>query len=158
MLMKFNAKKCKVVHVGRNNPRHSYNMNGEKLDSDDAETDVGITITHNLKPSVQCQKASLTALGVLGQVSRSFHFRDKITFLSIYKTYVRPHLEFATPAWSPWLERDIEILEKVQRRFVRMVSGLTGTTYEEKLSELNILSLRNRRHYLDLVETFNINL
>ena len=68
--------------------------------------------------------------------------------------YVRPHLEFASPAWSPWLESDINVLENVQKRFVRMVSGLHSTTYEDKLKELDILSLKDRRVYFDLVETF----
>ena len=68
--------------------------------------------------------------------------------------YVRPHLEFASPAWSPWLEGDINILENVQKRFVKMVSGLQGRTYGERLRELGILSLKSRRVYFDLLETF----
>ena len=68
--------------------------------------------------------------------------------------YVRPHLEFAAPAWSPWLESDINVLENVQKRFVRMVSGLHSTTYEDKLKELGILTLKDRRVYFDLIETF----
>ena len=68
--------------------------------------------------------------------------------------YVRPHLEFASPVWSPWLEGDIQVLENVQKRFVKMISGLTSNTYNDKLRELGILSLMNRRKYFDLVETF----
>ena len=68
--------------------------------------------------------------------------------------YVCPHLEFAFSAWSPWLEGDIALIENVQKRFVKMVSGLKNTTYEERLKELGILSLRDRRLYFDLVETF----
>ncbi len=48
---------------------------------------------------------------------------------------MRPHLEFASPAWSPWLEADKEVLEKVQKRAVNMISGLKAKTYEEKLRE-----------------------
>ena len=69
---------------------------------------------------------------------------------------MRPHLEFAVPAWSPWTQGDREVLEKVQRRAVRMVSGLRGTTYEEKLAEIGILTLEERRLQYDLVHTFKI--
>jgi hypothetical protein len=49
---------------------------------------------------------------------------------------VRPQLEFASPAWSPWLGADKEVLEKVQKRAVNMISGLKAKTYEEKLRKL----------------------
>jgi hypothetical protein len=79
-----------------------------------------------LKQSAQCKKAARTAQTVLSQISRAFHFRDRHVFLRLYVQYVqvRPHLEFASPAWSPWLEADKELLEKIQRRAVNMVWGL----------------------------------
>ena len=104
-------------------------------------------IASNLKPSAHCLKASNTAQQVLSQVSRSFHFRDRSKFVKIYKLYVRPHVEFAAPAWSPWLEGDIQIVENVQKRFTRMVSGLKGSTYKERLQELGLLSLKSKRLY-----------
>jgi|LakMenEpi03Aug12_release.lakeMendotaPanAssembly.Ray.scaffolds.fasta_scaffold178922_2 hypothetical protein len=55
-------------------------------------------------------------------------------FIRLYVQYVRPHIEFAVPAWSPWLEADKEVLEKVQRRAVQMVSGLKAHTYEKVLT------------------------
>jgi hypothetical protein len=80
-----------------------------------------------LKPAKQCAKAAATARAVLGQITRAFHFRDKCTFVKLYKTYVRPHLEFCTPAWSPWTQTDIDCIEKVQMKMVSMVSGLQVT-------------------------------
>ena len=68
----------------------------------------------------------------------------------MYKQYVRPHLEFAAPAWAPWQEADKACLEDVQKRAVRMVSGLQGQTYEERISELGLLSLEERRHQTDM--------
>ena len=58
---------------------------------------------------------------------------------------MRPHLEFCTAAWSPWTEADSNCLEFVQKRAVRMISGLIGKTYTEKLIELKLLSLEERR-------------
>jgi hypothetical protein len=99
--MEFNAEKCKVMHVGRSNPRFQYTMGGVVLGETEEEKDVGVTVHHSLKPSRQCMKAAQTARGVLGQVTRAFHFRDRHVFIQLYKQYVRPHLEFAAPAWSP---------------------------------------------------------
>ena len=152
--MSFNAKKCKVLHFGHNNVMHSYDMEGVPLAADIVETDIGVDICTSLKPSKHCQRAARTAHQVLGQVTRSFHYRDKYVLPKIYKCYVRPHLEFACPVWAPWLTQDIDLLENVQKRFVRMVSGLTGITYEEKLQELGMMSLKDRRKYFDLIETF----
>ena len=83
-------------------------------------------------------------------------YRDRRTFLNLYKQFVRCHLEFAVPAWSPWLVQDIEVLEKVQRRAVNMVVGLNSRTYEDKLSELKLTSLSERRKKFDLLQTYKI--
>jgi predicted YcjX-like family ATPase len=85
-------------------------------------------------------------MGVLKQITRCFHYGDKNVFLRLYTQYVRPHLEFATTAWSPWLTADKEKLEKVQEKAVKMISGLKGTRYEETCKELGIETLERRRN------------
>ena len=77
-------------------------------------------------------------------------------FLRLYKQYVRPHLEFAVPAWSPWTVTDSECLERVQIKAVKMVSGLRGKTYDERLEELNLPTLAARREEFDMVQTYKI--
>ena len=77
-------------------------------------------------------------------------------FIRLYVQYVRPHIEFAVPAWSPWLEADKEVLEKVQRRAVQMVSGLKAHTYEDRLKELGLTTLEERRHQADMAQTYKI--
>ena len=94
-----------------------------------------------LKPSLHCQKTARTATQVLWQVTQSLHYRDKYTFDKIYKTNVRPHLEFVSPCWLPWMEHDILKLEKVQEQFVMMVSVLKCHIYRDRLTELQLLSL-----------------
>ncbi len=96
--------------------------------------------------------AAKIAQTVLGQISRTFHYRDRHIFLRLYKQYVRPHLEFSTPAWAPWTEGDRNCLEKVQQRASKMVSGLKSNIYEERLSELNLPTLLERRHQADMVQ------
>ena len=74
--MAFNTKKCKVMHMGRNNPNHQFVMCGHVLDSTEEERDIGVTVSSDMKPSAQCAKAARTAQAVLGQISRAFHYRD----------------------------------------------------------------------------------
>jgi ribonucleases P/MRP protein subunit RPP40 len=69
---------------------------------------------------------------------------------------VRPHLEFAVQAWSPWHQADKEALEKVQRRAVGMVSGLRSAGYEDRLRELGLTTLEERRHRADMLQMFKI--
>ena len=154
--MKFNVAKCKVLHVGRTNLKHVYNMAGHPLLATDKEQDIGVIITDNLKPNLQCTTAARRASSVLTQISRAFMYRDKRTFLQLYKQFVRCHLEFAVPVWSPWLLGDIEVLEKVQKRALNMIVGLEGRSYEDKLSELNMTTLVVRRKRFDLIQTFKI--
>jgi hypothetical protein len=125
-------------------------MEGEKMEEVTEERDIGVSVINNLKPSSQCAKAAATARAVLGQISRTFHYRDRVTFVKLYKTCVRPHLEFSTPAWSPWSQMDKDCLKKVQIKMVQMISGLSGKTYEEKLTEIGLESLENRRTELDI--------
>ena len=154
--MLFNVEKCKVMHVGRGNQLYEYTMNNEKLKVVSEEKDIGVKIHQSLKPSSHCIEAARTANGVLTQITKSFHYRDKVTFLNLYKTYVRCHLEFSVPAWNPWLEKDKELLENVQVRAIRMISGLKGSTYTERLSELNLMSLEDRRTRFDMLQTYKI--
>jgi ribonuclease P/MRP protein subunit RPP40 len=100
--------------------------------------------------------AARTAQVVLSVISRAFHYRDRNVFHSLFKQYVRPHLEFASPAWFPWLEADKEVPKKVQKRAVNMISGLKATTCEEKLRELGLTTLEERRHQTDTVQLYKI--
>lgn len=154
--MQFNVSKCKVMHLGPRNPKYQYTMAGEILQETNEEKDIGVYITQKLKPGAQCAAAARTAQAVLGQISRAFHYRDRHVFGRLYKQYVRPHLEFCTQAWSPWYEEDKALLEKVQQRAIRMVSGLRAHTYDERLKELNLTTLEERRHQADMAMVHRI--
>ena len=101
-------------------------------------------------------EAARKANFILGSISSAFHFRDRHVFVNLYKIYIRPHLEFCTSGWSPWTESDLNTLERVQKRAIRMISGLNSESYEEKLKELNLLSLKKRRERADTIQTFKI--
>jgi ribonucleases P/MRP protein subunit RPP40 len=148
--MEFNVAKCKIMHLGRNNPEYKYYMNGTELKTVQEETDVGIVVENTLKPGKHCAKAANTASAVLRMIQRNFHYRDRHTFVKLYKQYVRPHLEFSVPAWSPWQRADVDKLENVQKKAIRMVSGLAARDYETRCEELGIQTLESRRIEQDL--------
>ena len=102
--MEFNADKCKIMHLGAKNKKHKYKMGDVELQSTNCEKDIGVMIQDNMKPSLQCSKAAKTANSVLAQIQRAVSYRDKTTFLHLYRTYVRPHLEYCSAAWSPWTQ------------------------------------------------------
>ena len=151
--MEFNVRKCKVMHVGHANPRYDYTMGGTRLEKTDEERDLGVVMTSKLKVSKQCAKAAQT---VLGQITRAFHYKDRRLYLQLYKQYVRPHLEFASQAWSPWTAADKAVLERVQERAVRMVTGLQTREYLDRLTELEMTTLEERRHQADMAMVHKI--
>ena len=113
-------------------------------------------MSSNLKPGLHCKEIARKAKGILKQIAKAFHYRDRNIFLNLYKKYVRVHLEYSSPSWCPWQTGDIEDLEKVQKKAVGMISGLQGTNYEEKLRELKLPSLKLRRMRADMIQTFKI--
>ena len=159
--MQFNGDKCKVIHFGKNNPRKVYTMGGHApagvvLEEVKVEKNVGVMISDDLKPSIQCNTAAKKANVILGEMARSFTYRDKTVWLRLYKTYIRPHIEYAVQAWSPWTQQDIKVLEEVQQQAVRMVSGHHSQTYQGRLLELGMMTLEERRVRGDMLRTWKI--
>ena len=152
--MCFNVKKCKVMHFGRQNIRYRYTMNESEIEKVNEEKDLGVWIEDDMRSSKQCRVAAQNANWALGQLSRAFHYRKASSIVPLYKTFVRPKLEHAVAAWSPWLEGDKETIEKVQRRLVKMISDKRGDTYKERLTSIGLTSLTERRSRGDIIETF----
>ena len=155
-LLGFNENKCKVLHIGHKNPGYNYCMNGIILEEVEEEKDLGVLITKNLSFSKYIAKAAAKANSVLGLIKRTFSYIDKESFLLLYKSYVRPHLEYCVQVWSPHLARDKDVLEKVQRRATKMVPELSHLCYEDRLRELSLTTLEDRRIRGDLIEMYKL--
>ena len=154
--MLFNVDKCKIVHFGFNNTLASYQLNDISLVVDKEERDLGVIIQNDLKCTQQCIKVVNTANRVLGMIRRSFMCKDREIILQLYKSLVRPHLEYCVQAWRPHLQKDIDLIEGVQRRATKMISNLKNKSYEERLSILSLTTLETRRVRGDLIEVFKI--
>ena len=161
-LLKLNLDKCKVMHIG-NTLKASYTMEINTssrsrlvLSEVEFEKDLGVWINSSLKSSLQCNKAAASAMRVLGMIRRTFTFNSKELFIFLYKTYVRPLLEYCVQLWCPYLAGDIDTLERVQRRATKLVPEFSKLPYESRLRKLDIYSLYCRRKRGDLIETYKL--
>ena len=156
----FNAKKCKSLHIGRNNPRHRYYMHesGEQIPIEqvDSEKDLGVTFESTLRFDKHISNCVNKANRMLGLIKRSFSFMDKEMFLPLYKALIRPHLEYATVVWSPFLKKDIFLIENVQRRATKIVRSIRNLSYEERLKHLGLPTLKYRRERNDMIQVYKI--
>ena len=89
-------------------------------------------------------------------IRRAFTYLDEGTFLLLYKSLLRPHLEYTNPVWAPYLHKHINSLENVQRRVTRQIPGLSGMMYEERLRKLGLPTLAYPRLRGDLIEVYKI--
>ena len=95
----------------------------------DKEQDLGIWCTADLKPTLQCQHAVSKAMKVLGLIKRTFNYFNANSLVKLYKTYVRPHLEYCVQVWSPFLVGDIDALERVQHRATKLIPSIANLPY-----------------------------
>jgi hypothetical protein len=156
----FNATKCKIMHIGNTNPEREYVMREEdnetKLKECEEEKDLGVTFDRELLFDRHIANVVSKANQMLGIIRRTFTCIDKDIFTRLYKTLVRPHLEYGNCIWSPRLKRQSAEIEKVQRRATKLVHGLENYSYKERLQVLKLPSLKARRIRGDLIQTYKI--
>jgi len=154
--MPFNVSKCKVMHIGSRNSQAEYHLGAKKVSETAEEVDLGVLINNKFKFGSQCAKAASKANQILGMISRTFTYRGKDMILKLYKSLVRPHLEYNIQAWNPHLRKDVDCLEKVQRRATRMIEECKGKSYLERLKITRLTTLETRRLRADLLEVYKI--
>ena len=148
--------KCKVMHFGRDNPNTEYVLGSKALKIVKEERDLGVIVSHDLKVANQCAVAVKAANRTLGLIKRTFTSRSKDVIVRLYKSLVRPHLEYCMSVWRPHYRKDIDLLEGVQRRALKLISGFNVLSYEERLSAVHLTSLETRRIRGDLIEVYKI--
>src|SRR5882757_7759717 len=89
-------------------------------------------------------------------IKRNINFKSKDVIVRLYKALVRPRLEFCVQVWCPYLRKDIDMIERVQRRATKLIEGFRHMSYTERLSQTGLISMEKRRVRGDLIEVFKM--
>jgi len=131
-------------------------MRGRQLDLVTEVKDLGVLISSNLKVADHCYEAYCKANRMLGLLKRTVKYRNPNMMVRLYKSLVRPHLEYSSPAWSPHYRKDKHLLERVQHRFTLLFDDLKALECHERLQKVRLCSLEERRNWADLIELFKM--
>ncbi|KAJ8969640.1 hypothetical protein NQ317_009573 [Molorchus minor] len=151
-----NSEKCTVLHIGKKNPNLPYQFSTGLLTSVDKQTDLGIIINSNLNWSEHITTVVKRANTQTYLLRKCFTNPSPSLFQRLYKTYIRPLLEYGVAIWSPHLVKDIMALEKVQRTATRMITSYQNLSYEDRLTRLKLQHLTERRKRGDAIQTYRI--
>ena len=160
--LRFNPVKCKVLH-GNDNPLNIYRLDGIELETIESEKDLGFIVNNKLDFGDQIKNCLSKANKMIAWISRNNICKSKDVMhnmVLIYRSLIRPHLEYCVQAWSPnprfgnW--GLILSIEKVQRKFARLINDIGTLPYGARLQSLNLTTLAERRIQGDLIEMFKI--
>ena len=119
------------------------------------EKDIGVIIDQDLSFNKHIAAKINKANFILGIINNTFDYTNKEVMLTLFKSLVRPHIEFANQVWAPYLIKHITAIENVQRRATKTIPGLKDLNYEQRLRHINLPSLSYRRIRGDMIENLS---
>jgi hypothetical protein len=155
-MLPINPEKCCVLSIGADIPYGTYHIGGRLLRISQQEKDLGVIVTSDFKSEAETYRKVTSATRLFYAVKRAFLNMSPTIFRRLYSAHIRPILEYGSPAWYPVTKQETDALERVQRRATKLVTGLYGLPYEERLLRLNLFSLAYRRRRGDLIYTRRI--
>jgi hypothetical protein len=162
-LLRFHPQKCRVLKLGAKNSEANYYMKSKDANGDDcilklaeseAEKDLGVMIDNKLSFKQHVSQATSKANRTVGIIRRSFTCLTEQTFVTLYKSLVRPTLEYGHSVYNPQSKQLCCELEDVQRRATKLLASLKDKPYEERLRTLRLPSLEHRRSRGDMIEVY----
>ena len=159
-LLKFNKEKCKILHLGSKNPKNEYFIgdgnNRIPIEKSDLEKDLGIHVDQNLDfkehIKITVKKANYANYKIL----KNFTYRDDNILIPLFKSLVRPILEYGNTIWNNGIKKYMDKIENVQRKFTKHVKGMQNLPYEERLYRMKLPSLEYRQLRGDLIQVYKI--
>ena len=152
----FNIEKCKLLHYGSKNQGYNYTMEGKVVLKETEEKDLGVLFDTKLKFTKHIRAIVNKANSRIGIIKRHFTNLSTTIFLPLYKALIRPLLEYCSSIWTPILIADSIEIEKVQRRATKLVYNVRNLSYENRLKELKLDSIKFRRRRTDILQVYRI--
>ena len=150
--MLLNFGKCKCIHIGHGNVDEEYKMGDAVLDRTTQEKDLEVTFSAEMKVSEQYGIAASKGNQILGLIRRTIMYKEKQLIVPLYKAIV----EYCIQAWRPYRKKDIDKLERIQRRATKIIPELRDLSYESRLLQCSLTTLETRRLRGDQIEVFRI--
>ena len=161
-LLRFHPEKCQVLKLGYRKSEANYYMRGTRdgedynvmLQESEVERDLGVFIDNNLSFKQQVGKTTAKANQIVGIIRRTFDFLSDDLFLQLYKSLVRPILEYGHSVWQPHHKTLCAEIEAVQRRATRLLPSIRDKPYHERLRTLRLPTLEHCRQRGDMIDLF----
>ena len=171
--MSFNIEKCHSLHLGSNNKKYQYtipkqtntkyNCNHQSYDYTfhnltqvTEEKDLGVIVDEQLNFNKHIEVKINKANRMPGIIRSTFRYMDSALFKILYKTLVRPHVEYASIIWSSHTKGYKDKLENLQRRATKLVPQLKNLSYQDRLQSLQLPTLQYRRLRSDLIYIYKM--
>ena len=157
--LKFAPSKCVHIRFKRGHDEACgplYHLNGVPLNRTSSHKDLGVLVDSKLRFHPHIRQTVAAAGGIASNFLKSTVCRSASFMKSLLISDIRPLLDFASPVWNTGFSGDLKLLESVQRRWTKQVSNLAHLTYPDRLSNLNLFSIRGRLLRSDLIQCYKI--
>ena len=150
--LQLNPQKCQVMCISRrkNKPSPEYFVSNSKLSAATSLRLLGVQISSDLTWNEQVSSVTKKCNRLLGFLRTVVGNQNQNILLTLYRSLVLPIIDFCSPVWLVYSKNHINNLETIQRRATRFILGQKrgDQSYRERLKQLNLMDLNNRRKYL----------
>ena len=160
--LEMNVTKCTCLRLGPralgdcSNGQSPYTIDGTNINYSGVYKDLGVKVDRNLKFHNHIRSTANTCNALTTNLLSSTICREHNFLINIYKTLIRPKLEYGSTVWNLGYLGDLRALERVQRRWTRQIRGLEHLPYSQRLLHLDLFSVKGRLLRADLILTWKI--
>ena len=152
----FNIGKCSVIHYGKNNLKMKYKLGDREMSISQEEKDLGVTFANDFNFKKHIRNICAKANGRVGLIKRTFSNLTREMFIPLYKSLIRPVLEYCSTVWAPMYRNQTNEIEKIQRRATKLVKNMHNLSYGDRLRNLGLETLEYRRLRADVIQVYRI--